>query len=280
MPAFNPLLATQLRRQRIGHAYLFTGPEGPDKIELALGFARSLNCEREKVFEACDCLSCRKIEKGIHPDVRRFGQDEKSRSIKIEEMRALIHEASLKPYEGRWKVYLVEGAERLTPEAANALLKTLEEPAGRSVFLLLVENKSHLLDTLQSRSFEIRVAPGQSPGAGRTGGRSPLDQPAPGPESEPAVNRLRERLEAGGWKNYLAGLRETARPGLLSELESLLFYLRDCSAAEWEQNPGRSKDFLDALDTVYEVEEALTANVNQKLALTHLEIRLGNLLHG
>ena len=66
----------------------------------------------------------------------------------------------------------------------------------------------------------------------------------------------------------------------MSELESLLFYLRDRSAAEWDQDPGHSKDFLDALDTVYEVEEALTANVNQKLALTHLEIRLGNLLHG
>lgn len=254
MPAFSPLLATQVRRQRIGHAYLFTGPEGPDKVELALAFARALNCEKQKVFEACDCLSCRKIEKGIHPDVRRFGQDEKSRSIKIEEVRALIHDASLKPYEGRWKVYLVEGAERLTPDAANALLKTFEEPAGHSVFLLLVENKSHLLETLQSRSFEIRVAPR--------------------PESEPAVNRLRERLEAGGWKGYLAELRETARPGLLSELESLLFYLRDRSAAEWEQDPRRSRDFLEAFDTVYEVEEAITANVNQKLALTFMEIKL------
>ncbi len=254
MSASSPLLLAHLKRKRIAHTYLFSGPEESAKRELAIRWAQALNCEREKFLEACGCTSCRKISEGNHPDVRRLGGDEKSRSIRIEAVRELIHQASLKPFEGRWKVFIFEGAERLTPDAANALLKTFEEPPEESVFVLLVENKSHLLETIQSRAFEVRVPP-----AGREDYRR---------------NPAFQRLEKEGWGGFLAALQGVKWPELSEWLEGLAYYLRDRSAAEGKQSPERSRELLEALETVYETEEALSANVNQKLALTHLEIQM------
>jgi DNA polymerase-3 subunit delta' len=223
-----------------------------------LEFAKALNCEKES-GGACGCVSCGKIERRTHPDVRWFTEDEKNRSIKMEAIRTLLNEASLKPFEGRWKVFILEGAERLTLEAANALLKTLEEPPEHSVFILLVENKAHLLETIQSRAFEIRGAPV--------------------PEEDPRENQKIHLLEEKGWNAYFEGLRGDSRQELQEDLETLLLYLRDGSVLEWERRRNRSKQYLDALDSVYETQEALDANANQKLALTHLEIQLGNILN-
>ena len=259
MPSSNPLLVSHLRTGRIAHTYLFTGPEGDRKKELVFGFAKALNCSEKKAFQECDCSGCRKIEKGIHPDVHWFGQDEKSRSIKIDEVREMIYQASLKPFEGRWKVFILQGAERLTLEAANALLKTLEEPPEHSVFFLLVENKRHLLETIQSRSFEIRVPP----------------SPEEALKGEETVALLKEK----GWSAVLTEWKDLSRTELQEELEALMIYFRDRSVAACEEDPQGSERFLEALDRVYETKEAVEANVNQKLALTHLEIGLGNVLN-
>jgi DNA polymerase III delta' subunit len=259
MPFSNPLLVSHLKRGRIAHTYLFSGSKGDRRKELVLGFARALNCLEQRIFEDCSCLSCRKITGGNHPDVRRYGEDEKSRSIKIEAVREMIHEASLKPYEGRWKVFLLEGAERLTLEAANALLKTLEEPPEHSVFFLLVENKAHLLETIQSRAFEIRIPPSEGEG-----------------EKGEAVLLLKEK----GWGPLWEYLRDLTRNELQEELETLMGYLRDCSVAAWKEDSGRSERYLKALERVYETKEAVDANVNQKLALTYLEIGLQEVSNG
>ena len=267
----NPLLLAHLRLNRIAHTYLFTGPEGEKKNKLVLGFAQALNCERGGFLEECPtgaitilekkhdggdcgCVSCKKIEKGIHPDLRWLGKDEKVRSLKIEEVRSVLHEASLKPFEGKWKVFVFQGAERLTLEAANALLKTLEEPPGHSVFLLLVEAKAHLLETIQSRGFEIRVPP----------------EPEPDPREAGEIRLLEEK----GWEGFFEGIRASSRTELAGVLENLLRYFKTRSAEEWPKSPTRSENFLKAFDSVYEVQEAVDANVNQKLALTHLEIQL------
>ncbi len=255
MPFSNPLLLSHLRTGRVAHTYLFSGPEGERKEKLALGFAQALNCLNQKAFEDCACLSCRKIDKGLHPDVRRFGEDEKSRSIKIEEVRQIIHEASLRPFEGSWKVFILEGSERLTLEAANALLKTLEEPPAHSVFILLVENKAHLLETIQSRSFEIRIPPTPE---GKKGDR-------------PSLPFFGEKGQEAFWKQ-LQGL---SRNELQEALEELMVYFREESVSSWERDRGKSKVCLKALERVYRTKEALEANVNQKLSLTYLEIGLG-----
>lgn len=241
----HPLLEAHLREGRLAHTYLFTGPAA-SKNDLVRAFARALNCEKGNFFAVCDCASCGKIERRTHPDVRWYGEDEEAKSLKIEIVRAILHEASLKPYEGRWKVFVLEGAERLTLEAANALLKTLEEPPGQSIFLLLVENKAHLLETIQSRAFEVRALPV--------------------PEKDPLEDPKIQSIETKGWPAYFDALKGLSRPELVGSLETLLLYLRD-RAADRPQ-------FLEAFERTYEVLKALDANANQKLALTYLEIRL------
>lgn len=252
------LISAHLQRNRIAHTYLFSGPSGEAKVELALEFAKALNCEEiqkgdrplfpERGFEDCGCSSCGKIKRGTHPDVRRLGQDGEARSLKIEEIRTLLHTASLKPFEGRWKVFIFEGAERLTLEAANALLKTLEEPPEHSVFFLLVENKALLLETIQSRAVEIRLPP----------------PPEKDPRKSPAI----AVLEKGDWEEFFGVLQGMRRKELTEALQGLLAHLRDQYSSAKGDCP------LKALDAVYETLEALQANVNQKLALTHLQIQL------
>lgn len=259
MPASNPILMAHLRKRHIAHTYLLSGPNGSRKLELVMGFAQALNCEQNRIFEACPCGSCRKIENYTHPDVRWVGGDEKVRSLKIEEVRAILHEASLKPFEAQWKVFVLQGAERLTLEAANALLKTLEEPPEHSVFILLVENKAHLLETIQSRAFEIRLF-GQS-------------------EKDPKENERIQILEKRGWEAFFELLQSTSSSELKEALEALMLHLRNEYAGVWEKDPPRSKNYLKAIDLVYEIQEALQANVGQKLALTRLAIRLGNLFN-
>lgn len=268
------LLEAHLKGNRIAHTYLFTGPEGEIKTEMVFWFVRALNCEKGVRAGPCTrpddklgqprgvaptlCLSCRKIEKKIHPDVQWFEGDKKTGSIKIEEVRSKLHQASLKPYEGKWKVFIMDHAENLTLDAANALLKTLEEPPEHSVFLLLAENKSHVLETIQSRAFEVRTPPE--------------------PEKDPRQHAQIHLLEEKGRDAFFESLRSVTKPDLQETLETLLFYLRDRAASEWERSPERSKQCLKAIDSVYEVQEALDSNANQKLALTHLEIHLGQLL--
>ena len=265
----HPLLLAHLETGRLAHTYLFTGPPVSSKNDLVLAFARALNCEKKVpgtglvpgtfLGDACGCASCGKIERGTHPDVRWFAEEE-ARSLKIELVREILHEASLRPYEGRWKVFVLERAERLTPEAANALLKTLEEPPAHSVFLLLVENKAHLLETVQSRAFEVRALPV--------------------PEKDPLEDPKIQLIEAGGWTAYFDALKNTSRPELTEGLETLLLYLRDRAARDRKDAPERSRRFLEFLDRAYEVLKALDANVNQKLALTYLEMKLGTVLKG
>ena len=256
----NSLLLAHLEGNRIAHTYLFTGAAGAEKSALALEFAKALNCEKRNFLQECACASCRKIEHRNHPDVQWFEGDKKTGSIRIEEVRSKLYQASLTPYEGKWKVFIIEQAENLTLESSNALLKTLEEPPGHCVFLLLVENKAHLLETIQSRAFEIRTAPV--------------------PEKDPRQDEKIRLLEAKGWDAFFEGLRGDSRQELVEDLGTLLFYLRDSSVVAWKKSPGQSKKYLEAAHSVYETQEALDANANQKLALTHLEIRLGKILNG
>jgi DNA polymerase III delta' subunit len=256
----HPLLLAHLKGERVAHTYLFSGPEGASKNELALGFAKSLLCLKGEFFQACVCPSCSKIDRKNHPDVRWFGEDEKARSLKIEMVREILHHASLKPYEGLWKVFVLEGAERLTGEASNALLKTLEEPPGHSVFILLAENKAHLLETIQSRAFEIRALPA--------------------PEKDPLEDAEIQVLNERGWPAFFEAIKSFSRQELAGLLDSLLLYLRNRSISEWEYSEDRSRRYLKALEAVYETQKALDSNVNPKLAMTVLEISIGKAFKG
>lgn len=153
------LLKSSLERNTLAHAYLFSGPEGVGKKALAIQLAQSVNCLSGSMFSSCACLSCQKIAQDIHPDVNWLGKDEKARSIKIADIRALQSWIMLRPLEGRRKVCIINGVERLTEEAANAFLKTLEEPPNGAHIVLLGEHLFRLPTTILSRVIEIVLPP-------------------------------------------------------------------------------------------------------------------------
>ncbi|MFW5999598.1 MAG: DNA polymerase III subunit delta' [Halanaerobiaceae bacterium] len=151
------VLRDELKMGRVNHAYLFTGKEGVGKKTLAFQFARALLCE-EKNDDCCDvCLSCRRIDHSNHPDVKFVVPEEGSKNIKIAQVREMQREVSLKPYEGERKVYIIEDVERMTLQAANSMLKTLEEPPSYAVIILLAEEISKLLSTVVSRCQRVRL---------------------------------------------------------------------------------------------------------------------------
>jgi len=142
---------------RVHHAYLFTGMEGIGKRLAALNMAKALNCVNQ-AGEACDhCRSCQLIAKGMHPDIILI--EPTGESIKIEQIRELERSIAFKPYEARWRVILIDGAEQLTREAANALLKTLEEPPPRTTIILSAITTETLPPTVVSRCQRIRFSP-------------------------------------------------------------------------------------------------------------------------
>ncbi len=156
------LLRRSLDTGTVGHAYLIVGPPHVGKMTLAVDLARALNCEAAE--RPCgECQACRKTAAGNHPDVQVIGLGQKeggeAKLISIEQIREMQHAASLPPFEGKCKVFIIELAELLSIEAANCFLKTLEEPADRVVFLLLTSSEAALPGTVVSRCQKLELAP-------------------------------------------------------------------------------------------------------------------------
>ncbi len=150
------LLQQALAANRLAHAYLFVGPAQIGKTTLALRLAQALNCASEG--RPCGvCLSCRKIARYMHPDVRIIEAEEGT--IKISQMRELQHEAALSPYEGAWRVYIIPDFQQATVEAANCFLKTLEEPPPQVLLILTATDSRALLPTIVSRCQVISLRP-------------------------------------------------------------------------------------------------------------------------
>jgi len=145
------LLKDYIRQSRLGGGYLFTGPQGIGKKLAAKTLAKAVNCQEESL-DSCDrCNSCLKIDKNEHPDFHLIDINEISDAIKIEHIRQLQKDINLKPYEARYKVFIIDHAENLTAEAQNALLKTLEEPPKGSLIILIASNLRLLFKTIISR---------------------------------------------------------------------------------------------------------------------------------
>ncbi len=143
-----------IKKHRIGHSYIFVGENEKEKKRIGIDFAQMLNC-KTKEGEICEtCYSCRKIGELAHPDLKVIIPEE---SLKIDEIRQLQRWISLKPYSARWKVALILKGELLTEEAANALLKTLEEPPTHSLLIISVCNTENILSTIVSRCQIIRL---------------------------------------------------------------------------------------------------------------------------
>src|SRR3989338_8268189 len=158
--SFNEIVLNRFKRLsisgRMGHAYLFTGPHGAGKMQTALAVAQLVNCEGVSGGAPCGvCVSCRKIVSGNHPDIHVLTLLEDENAIKIEQAQQMIQRTALKAYEARVKVFIVRCADLLTRDAANSLLKTLEEPAPNTLMLLTTAAPEACLGTIKSRCHEI-----------------------------------------------------------------------------------------------------------------------------
>ena len=144
-----------VQRGRLAHAYLFTGPSGIGKCLFAIELAKTLLCENPPPgrFEACDhCSSCVQIEAGTHADYHYAGLPEGKHEWPITLMREILHAFSLRSARGHGKVAILDDADDLNEEAANAFLKTLEEPPPRSVLILIGTSLERHLPTINMRS--------------------------------------------------------------------------------------------------------------------------------
>ncbi|MFA7255423.1 MAG: hypothetical protein WC133_04935 [Candidatus Omnitrophota bacterium] len=266
------ILESHIREGRVASSYIFSGcgEEGEMaemggerhsadlKEEFAVAFAYALEGRDPKLFNFKDSVLLTRIWKHGYPDVRFLGEDLTERSIKVEAVRETIAWASMKPFEGSWKICIVLNAERMQEVAANAFLKTLEEPPKNTVFCLLTENKNNLLETIQSRSFEIRLMPMAS---------QSIPMGAGSLEALPVreVFETYPTMPRDEVKRKLDGLMATSREKIYQLVSGD------------DADPQTVNRWLEAMDLLYDSKAALDMNVNQKLMATRLAIRLARL---
>jgi len=149
------VLRRSIAMHRVAHAYLFSGIEGCGKRKSALAFVQAVFCGKD---EACGvCPSCRKVASGQHPDLHILEPD--GAFIKIDQVRELQKELSYRPFEAPKKACIIDGADKLNLNSGNALLKTLEEPPGDALMILIAPERSAVLQTIQSRCQALAFQP-------------------------------------------------------------------------------------------------------------------------
>jgi len=152
-------LKAAIRHNQVSHAYLFEGTRGAGKTQLAKAFAKTLQCESGGETACGTCVACRQFDSGNQPDVL-YPAPTKTKALGVDDVREQINRAvDTKPYMHRYKIFIVEDADNLSPAAQNALLKTLEEPPSYAIFLLLTENAGALLPTVLSRCVTYKLRP-------------------------------------------------------------------------------------------------------------------------
>jgi DNA polymerase III subunit delta' len=151
-------LKRALGNKTLAHAYVFSGDAGLGKKMTALALAAAVNCPAAGPDGGCgECPSCRRTARQSHPDVHVLAPD--GNELKIDQIRKVQAELSLKPFEGARKALIMDGAESMNTAASNAFLKTLEEPPGDVLIILITPTPRGLLPTIRSRCQEIRFHP-------------------------------------------------------------------------------------------------------------------------
>ena len=155
------ILQSHLVHDNLRHAYLFTGPEGVGREALAVSFAKAINCENppEKGGFCDACRNCVQMEKLQHPDLHVVQREGKSKKILVDQVRSLQRSLSLSPYQADYRIVLFLNFEDAHVSAANALLKTLEEPNEKVILLFVVDHVNNLLPTIVSRCQELKLRP-------------------------------------------------------------------------------------------------------------------------
>jgi DNA polymerase-3 subunit delta' len=159
------LLARAVHSGTLPPSLVFAGPEGIGKKQVALALAQALNCLAPLTIGAgeCDacgtCASCSRIARGLHPDVLTIRRPEEKSTISVSQARDLMRQVGYRPFEARHRVVVIDDADELGSDSQDALLKTLEEPPARNVFVLVTSRPNLLSPTVRSRCCVLRFAP-------------------------------------------------------------------------------------------------------------------------
>ena len=271
------ILFGQMQTGQLSHAYLFTGPANSQKELAAMILAQAVNCEAEAEKPCGTCTSCRQIELGVHSDVRQVKPD--GSSIKLQQIRNILAEATLTPNVGPYRVFMIERAESLTREAANALLMVLEEPPHFDLFILTAT--APLLPTIESRCQILRFRPTTLPQTGQTADEHVANLRA---RAEQLLLAIVQTPLSG--RAQLVDELEKADVDLSSLLAELLLLYRDLAVWQLTQDPTlllnaepamnlyaaaeEAKDFFAGSQAVLDVQRRLQNNVNKRLALEYL----------
>jgi DNA polymerase-3 subunit delta' len=151
------IIKAHLADSSFSGSYIFSGPEGVGKKMVAKIIAQYLNCTQEPDRPCENCSSCLKIQKAAHPDLHIIQNGESQ--IKIEDIRDILRQANFRPYEGASKVFIIDNAHKLNSEAANSLLKVLEEPPKDVLIILITHKPQNIIKTVLSRCKVIKFAP-------------------------------------------------------------------------------------------------------------------------
>lgn len=150
---------TMVESGQVSHAYIIHGEQSSGKDFIARIFATALQCERKETAPCGECRSCKQAANGNQPDII-FVQHEKPNTIGVEDIRTqIVNDMGIKPYSSPYKIYIVNEAEKMTPQAQNALLKTLEEPPAYGMIILLTTNVDSFLPTILSRCIVLNMKP-------------------------------------------------------------------------------------------------------------------------
>lgn len=149
------LLVDTARRGELHHAIILHGPAHETLQAIAMQIAKALNCANGTAGD--DCTICQRIERRLHPDIRWVEVTADRKMISVEQVRDVVNAATLRPYEARNKVFIIDPADAVSAGGLNSLLKTLEEPARDTIFILITRAPDLLLPTIRSRSQSIYV---------------------------------------------------------------------------------------------------------------------------
>lgn len=243
-------LSLRERGRGLAHAYLISGPAGSGRHTLAALVTAAMVCSAPLAARPCgECVPCKKVLRGIHPDVQVFSGPGEGKPLTVDQVRQLRADAYVRPNEGERKVYWLEGADKMAPPAQNAMLKLLEEGPPYAAFLLLAENPGGLLQTIRSRCEELALTPvspaeceqwlaacfpGKDPGEIRRAARScqgilgravkELEDDGAGREQTELAQQLAQVLERGDELQVLRAaqaLEKAGKEGLSPLLDAL-----------------------------------------------------------